>query len=148
MYEVVTLSPCASAIFFSPELRLTRFEPFRAGLPACPHSPRVTGWPGVGMTLLFQHYASFAKERGWILVRDHASLLAAHRFGGRGSNPGWWVLQAGYWAHDAVGAPAEGTRDGGRGSIQLVGGTRHYLNSLADLGGVLELLKAHRHAGP
>ncbi len=51
------------------EAQLSRFEHYLAGFPAFPRNVRVTGLRGVGKTVLLQHYASLAEERGWIVVR-------------------------------------------------------------------------------
>src|SRR5215831_731830 len=51
------------------QAHLDRFERYLTGFPALPRNVRLTGLRGVGKTVLLQHYARAAEERGWTVVR-------------------------------------------------------------------------------
>src|SRR6202162_3745041 len=48
--------------------QLARFTHYLAGFPGLPRNVRVTGWRGVGKTVLLQQYGRLAEEAGWIVV--------------------------------------------------------------------------------
>src|ERR1700687_4443379 len=52
---------------------LRRFAQYLAGFPDFPRNIRLTGLRGVGKTVLLQHYADLAEERGWVVVRRECS---------------------------------------------------------------------------
>lgn len=51
------------------QAHLDRFERYLGGFPALPRNVRLTGLRGVGKTVLLQHYARVAEERGWTVIR-------------------------------------------------------------------------------
>src|SRR5713101_9674782 len=53
--------------------QLRRFDQYLAGFPDFPRNIRLTGLRGVGKTVLLQHYAAAAEERGWVVVRRECS---------------------------------------------------------------------------
>src|SRR6266704_3769785 len=53
--------------------QLDRFTRYLAAFPAFPRNVRLTGLRGVGKTVLLQHYAAAAEERGWVVVRRECS---------------------------------------------------------------------------
>ena len=53
--------------------QLARFDQYLAGFPSFPRNVRLTGLRGVGKTVLLQHYASAAEDRGWVVVRRECS---------------------------------------------------------------------------
>ena len=53
--------------------QLRRFDQYLAGFPDFPRNIRLTGLRGVGKTVLLQHYADLAEERGWVVVRRECS---------------------------------------------------------------------------
>src|SRR5450759_2751293 len=53
--------------------QLGRFEQYLTSFPAFPRNVRLTGLLGVGRTVLLQHYAAAAEDRGWIVVRRECS---------------------------------------------------------------------------
>ena len=53
--------------------QLMRFDQYLAGFPDFPRNIRLTGLRGVGKTVLLQHYADLAEERGWVVVRRECS---------------------------------------------------------------------------
>jgi hypothetical protein len=53
--------------------QLGRFHQYLTGFPAFPRNVRLTGLRGVGKTVLLQHYAAVAEDRGWVVVRRECS---------------------------------------------------------------------------
>src|SRR5438132_11936691 len=53
--------------------QLERFTRYLAAFPAFPRNVRLTGLRGVGKTVLLQHYAALAEDRGWVVVRRECS---------------------------------------------------------------------------
>jgi hypothetical protein len=53
--------------------QLTRFDQYLTGFPGFPRNVRLTGLRGVGKTVLLQHYAALAEDRGWVVVRRECS---------------------------------------------------------------------------
>src|SRR5438445_13271797 len=53
--------------------QLNRFDKYLSGFPAFPRNVRLTGLRGVGKTVLLQHYAAAAEDRGWVVVRRECS---------------------------------------------------------------------------
>jgi hypothetical protein len=53
--------------------QLRRFDQYLTGFPDFPRNIRLTGLRGVGKTVLLQHYADLAEERGWVVVRRECS---------------------------------------------------------------------------
>src|ERR1700682_6614220 len=50
-----------------------RFDQYLTGFPVFPRNVRLTGLRGVGKTVLLQHYAALAEDRGWGVVRRQGS---------------------------------------------------------------------------
>jgi len=53
--------------------QLARFDQYLTGFPVFPRNVRLTGLRGVGKTVLLQHYAALAEDRGWVVVRRECS---------------------------------------------------------------------------
>src|SRR4029077_4732265 len=53
--------------------QLARFDKYLSGFPVFPRNVRLTGLRGVGKTVLLQHYAALAEDRGWVVVRRECS---------------------------------------------------------------------------
>src|ERR1700686_314580 len=53
--------------------QLARFGQYLTGFPVFPRNVRLTGLRGVGKTVLLQHYAALAEDRGWVVVRRECS---------------------------------------------------------------------------
>src|ERR1700687_5729709 len=53
--------------------QLHRFDKYLTGFPTFPRNVRLTGLRGVGKTVLLQHYAAAAEDRGWVVVRRECS---------------------------------------------------------------------------
>src|SRR2546427_11207867 len=53
--------------------QLARFDQYLSGFPIFPRNVRLTGLRGVGKTVLLQHYAALAEDRGWVVVRRECS---------------------------------------------------------------------------
>ena len=53
--------------------QLGRCDQYLTGFPAFLRTVRLTGLRGVGKTVLLQHYAAVAEDRGWLVVRRECS---------------------------------------------------------------------------
>src|SRR6266550_3225532 len=53
--------------------QLARFDQYLTGFPVFPRNVRLTGLRGVGKTVLLQHYAAVAEDKGWVVVRRECS---------------------------------------------------------------------------
>src|SRR5260370_1892285 len=53
--------------------QLARFDKYITGFPVFPRNVRLTGLRGVGKTVLLQHDAALAEDRGWVVVGRECS---------------------------------------------------------------------------